>query len=240
MRQILTFAFVEAMRHIDYVVEYFKLVKNGKALNSKVAVMMEVIADPSKFSDNEISEFILTINAVQVEQRWNFFKSNSDLVVKQKLTGLMIRLNCAEEFCRKICAGLKPFEISFQKKKLNEILQPIFKPVIFVIHNSKKSKADRQIALFENISFEEFEMIKSHRFDLSRKMNKFESWSVNQSFEKWSFNRLRSSECMIERVEPTVEALLPVISVDQSTINNSAPESDLFRELEHIISINNY
>ncbi len=91
---VATWAFVEAMRHTEFVIEFFKLLKNGKAIKSKMNLFLETIVNPSKLTNSEIDELIKVFNI-------NFFKTNIDLDLKQRITGFMIRMICEHFFLQK-------------------------------------------------------------------------------------------------------------------------------------------
>lgn len=67
----------------------------------------------------------------------------------------------------------------------------VFKPIIIVIKSSIKSKASNQIQSFDNISVNDFNLIKLNQLELSRKMNKFEVWNLKQEYENWAMAIIR-------------------------------------------------
>lgn len=171
---VATWAFVEAMRHIEFVIEFFKLLKNGKAVKLKMNLFLETIVNPSKWTDSEIEELIKVFNI-------NFFKTKYNLDVKQKITGFMIRMNCPYSFCENVTnVPLSDFTVSPSMNALNQLLKPFFEPVVIKITTSAKSHCKSQIGVYNNITFEQFELIKSEKLKLNRKMNKFEVWTVKK------------------------------------------------------------
>lgn len=190
---ILTCTFVEAICHIDFICEYFKIIKNGKAVRQKLNLFLENVSNPAILSENDINDFIESIELVESNEKWNFFKNSGNQPLKQKLTGFMVRVNCMEHFCQKLTNfKLHKFSITPAMTRLNNILLEAYKPVIIALTMSTKSKSNEQIKSFANLSFEDFNAVRSNRIELSRKMNKFEVWSVNEENERGLFERIQS------------------------------------------------
>lgn len=181
---IKTVACIEALRHTEFIVEYFKLLKNGKELKLKLNLFLETVVYPPKLMDHEIEEFIKVFHI-------SYFKNNMNLETKQKLTGFFLRMNSSDFFLSKVISfPLQNFTISPRMKELNELLQQYFKPIIIKIMTSKKSHSHSQIATFNNITFEKFETIKAEKLQLNRRMSKFEVWSVKNEHEQFSLNNV--------------------------------------------------
>lgn len=184
---VATVACIEAMRHTEFIIEFFKLIKNGKPLTLKLLV--ETIIDPSKLTDGEIVQFLNTFNN-------NFFKTNMNLNLKQKITGFLIRMRCSDNFCSKVTnVPLKQFIITPTMNQLYELLIEIFKPVILKIATSKKSHCGAQIKNYANITSDQFESIRSDKIVLNRKMAKFEVWSVKSEHVEWTNNIISDHVC---------------------------------------------
>lgn len=190
---IASFAFVEAICHIDFVIEYYKLLKNGKAVRQKLHLFLESVSNPSILTEKEINDFMEMLNNCKVNEKWNFFKNSMDHQLKQKLTGFMTRANCSQHFCSKLTNGqLKNFIFSSSMIRLNEVLLEVFKPVILVMNVSTKSRCNEQVKFFANCSFDDFNVVRSKRFELSRKMNKFEVWGVKDKYQQSLCEKIRS------------------------------------------------
>lgn len=167
-------ACIEALRHSEIVIEFFKIIKNGKPLTLKLFV--ETIIDPSKLTDSEITKFIQSFHN-------SFFKTNMNFDLKQKITGFLIRMRCSDNFCSKVTnVPLKHFIISPAMNQLYQFLIQFFKPVVLKITTSNKSHCGSQIKNFTNITLNQFELIRSEKLDLNRKMSKFEVWSVKSEY----------------------------------------------------------
>lgn len=65
------------------------------------------------------------------------------------------------------------------------MLKQFFEPVVLKITTSKKSHCKSQIGAFNNITFEQFELIKSEKLELNRKSG-FEVWTVKK--EQFTYN----------------------------------------------------
>lgn len=102
---IATFSFVPAICHIDFVVEYFKMIKSGKRIRQKLNFFLESVSNPSILTQTEIDDFITVLNSPGSVKNWNFFKNSMDQEFKQKLTGFMVRANCSEYFYKKLTNG---------------------------------------------------------------------------------------------------------------------------------------
>lgn len=179
---VATVACVEAMRHTEFVVEYFKLLKNGKPLKLKLNLFLETIVNPSKLTDREIEELMKVFSI-------NFFKTNENLNLKQKITGFMIRMNCSDNFCEKVTnLPLSNYIISPSMSALNQLLIQFFKPVVLKVTTSKKSHCKLQMQAHKNITFEQFISIKSEKLEFNRKMSKFEVWTVKKEHEHFTYN----------------------------------------------------
>lgn len=177
---VATMACIEATRHSEFVIEFFKIIKNGKPITLKLFV--ETIIDPSKLTDSEISEFMKSFHN-------SFFKTNMNLDLKQIITGFLIRMRCSNSFCSKVTnLPLKHFVISPAMNQLYQFLIEFFKPVILKITTSKKSHSGSQIKNFTNISSDQFELIRGEKLVLNRKMAKFEVWSVKSEHMEWINN----------------------------------------------------
>lgn len=177
---VATWAFVEAMHHTEFTIEFFKLLKNGKAIKSKMNLFLETIVNPYKLTDSEIEEIIKVFNI-------NFFKNNFNLDLKQRITGFMIRMNCPYSFCEYVTnLPLSDFTISPSMSALNHLLKQFFEPVVLKITTSNKSHCKSQIGAFNNITSQQFELIKNEKVELNRKMSKFEVWTIKK--EPFAYN----------------------------------------------------
>lgn len=120
---IASFAFVEAICHIDFLVEYFKLIKNGKAVRQKLHLFLESVSNSSILTEIEIHGFMEMLNCSESVEKWNYFKNSMNQPFKQKLTGFMIRANCSNDFCEKVThSPLQTVTISESMIRLNSML----------------------------------------------------------------------------------------------------------------------
>lgn len=186
---IATFAFVDAICHMDFMCECFKLIKNGKAVRRKLNLFLETVSNPSILTDIEINDFLQVFSV----EKWNFFKNTMNQPLKQKLTGFMIRGNCSERFCDKLTnSQLQKVSFTQSMIRLNNMLLEVFKPVVIVLTMSPKSKSNEQISSFANLSSEDFHVVRNNRIELSRKMNKFEVWLVNEKDQRSLCERIQN------------------------------------------------
>lgn len=184
---IATVACVEALHHIELVIEYFKLIKNGKPLRIKLGLFVETIVDPSKLTDVEINDFVKDFDI-------NFFKNSENYDMKQKISAAILRMHCGDVFCSKLIQiPLKEFVISSAMRTLYDILIPYYKPVVIEICSSKKSHRTSQVNNFNNLTTEQFEIIKNTKMQQKRKMSKFQIWSVKNEYIQWINNIINHS-----------------------------------------------
>lgn len=213
---VATIACVEAMKHTEPIIEFFKSVKNGKSFKSKMKLFLETIANPSTFTESEIKTVSMLVSV-------DFFKNDSNTDLKQKVTGLMIRLNCSRSFCEKIVnIPLSSFNITPSMAECAQLLKQFFKPVVLKIITSKKSHSVSQINLFKNITFEQFELIKNEKVKLSRNMGKFEVWTIKKEQEQFIFceiNHVDESESVADdhRIDGS-ETVVNNYHVDQNEV----------------------
>lgn len=175
---IATIACVDALEHIEFLIEFFKLLKNGKGIKSKLSIFLDTIIDPSGVTDAEIIEFISMYND-------NFFKNKFNLNMKQKVMGLYIRLNCSDYFCAEVVnSELNSFIITPPMQDLNNLLKKSYKPIIIQVDTSSRSNCHKQIKRFDNISIQQFDTMKFENLRLSRKMSHFKVFSVKKTEEE--------------------------------------------------------
>lgn len=207
---VATIACVEAMKHTEPIIEYFKSVKSGKPLKSKLKIFLETIENPSTFTESEIKKVSMLVS-------FEFFKNNSNAGLKQKLTGLMIRLNCSQSFCENIInIPLASFEITPSMRECAQLLKQFFKPVVLKVTNSKKSHSVSQINSFKNITLEQFESIKNEKVKLNRNMSKFEVWTIKKEQEPFTICEINHVDDN-QRVDGS-ETVVNNYHVDQSEV----------------------
>lgn len=195
-----TLCLIEAIHHVEFTVEYLKLIKNGKAVRQKLNGFIDCVCDPGLLRDKDIADFISFID-IQGSNKWLVFKNADHLYIKQKVTGFMVRTTCSQDFCKKITNNqLRQFDCTSSMVKLKTILQEIFKPVICVAVVSRKSRCCERIKAVANMSFEQFKLFRGNRIETSRKMRKFEIWTVKDS---------------------QVEVVIKKIKSERDSINNS-------------------
>lgn len=182
-----TLCLIEAIHHVEFTVEYLKLIKNGKAVRQKLNGFIDCVCDPGLLSDKDIADFISLID-IQGSNKWLVFKNADHLYFKQKVTGFMVRTTCSQDFCKMV--------------KLKTILQEIFKPVICVAVVSRKSRCCERIKAVANMSFEQFKLFRGNRIETSRKMRKFEIWTVKDSQVEVVIKKIKSeSDSINDSVE---------------------------------------
>lgn len=172
----------------DVIINYFKSLKNAKML-VQFHGMMNAITYPSVLSEHEMNQFLsLKNNSSSV---LNYFKADTNSIMQHKLAGFMLRTNCSEEFCRNITGkAISEFEFTNTMSSLKDILNPIFKPVIIAVKVSKKSRSDKRMASFKNVSDDEFDLVQYNKLKQCRKMNKFDVHSINNKYQFWAQRRI--------------------------------------------------
>lgn len=92
----------------DYIVNYFKYLKNAKPL-VQFSEMMKVIKDPNLLTDLEITDFLLTNSSPS--SVINFFKSNELSELKLQIFGFVLRISSSDSFCANVTGACKHVSI---------------------------------------------------------------------------------------------------------------------------------
>lgn len=90
------------MAHLECTVQYFKIIKNAKKLHGELDHMLNVIVNPNDLTEQEVNEFLISINSNSVNDMWNYFKDSNNKTMKQKLSGFMLRMTCSKKFCEEL------------------------------------------------------------------------------------------------------------------------------------------
>lgn len=232
---IATLACVEAMKNTDFVVEFFKMLKNGKPIKQKLNLFLETIVNPCILGDSETEHLIKIL-------RPGFFENEASLETKQKLTGFYLRLNCTHSFCNIITSvQLHNYVISPLMLQLNEIIKTSFEPVVMKIIISNKSHSNSQIKAFKNINYEQFEEFKGQIIKLNRKMNKFEVWKVKKDHENAVMDVINT-----DNSETEIDDAVLTANINSSAVIEGAKKildtgyANMFEQLDYQLNITEY
>ncbi len=108
-------------------------------------------------------------------------------------------------------------------RTLYNILIPYYKPVVLEICTSKKSHSTSQVNNFNNLTKEQFEIIKNKKLQQKRKMSKFHVWSVKDEYIQWTNNIINHSV----NSETINDEIKNGEVINYSEINNNYSEFDL-------------
>lgn len=139
----------------DQILNLFKSFKNAKLLTNSAA-MLKVIVNPNSFTDSEIPHELL-INSELI----TFFESFDNSELKLKVFGFVLRMCSFETLCRNVTGcELSGYVLTERKLLMLENLSAIFKPLVICMEVSVKSKCDKRLRCFANLTKREFETVK--------------------------------------------------------------------------------